>query len=41
MFDNTTLQDVFSAVLYYGSPLLMLAGVTGFATFMTMWFIRK
>ncbi|MEG0316589.1 MAG: hypothetical protein RSB86_12885 [Comamonas sp.] len=41
MFDNTTLHDILSAVLYYGSPLLMLAGIAGFATSMTLWVIRK
>ncbi|WP_312567629.1 hypothetical protein [Comamonas sp.] len=41
MFDNVTLHDLIHAVLYYGSPLLLLAGVAGFATSMAMWFIRR
>lgn len=41
MLDNATLHDLILTVLYYASPLLLLAGVAGFATSMAMWFIRR
>ena len=41
MLDNATLHDLILTVQYYASPLLLLAGVAGFATSMAMWFIRR
>ena len=41
MLDNATLHNLVLTVLYYASPLLLLAGVAGFATSMAMWFIRR
>lgn len=41
MLDNATLHDLVLTVLYYASPLLLLAGIAGFATSMAMWFIRR
>ena len=41
MFNNATLYEILGAILYYGSPLLMLAGIAGFATSMTLWVLRR
>lgn len=41
MSDWATLHALLSSVMYYASPLLMLAGIAGFATCMAMWVIRK
>lgn len=40
MFDNATLLDLLHTLLYYGSPLLLLAGIAGFATSVALWVIR-
>jgi len=41
MFTTDTLQALLHTVLYYGSPLLMLAGIAGFAVSLTLWSMRK
>lgn len=41
MSDWATWHALLSSVMYYASPLLMLAGIAGFATCMAMWVIRK
>ena len=41
MFATDTLHSLVFALLYYASPLLMLAGIAGFAVSLTLWAIRK
>ncbi len=41
MLTTDTLHMLLHAALYYGSPLVMLAGIAGFAVSLTMWAIRK
>lgn len=41
MFDTDTLSAFLRALLYYSSPLLILAGVAGFAVSLTLWTMRK
>ncbi len=39
--DFDTLRQIGMAILYYGSPLLMLAGIAGFATSITLLLMGK
>ena len=41
MLNWDLLQQVGMTVLYYLSPLLMLAGIVGFVTTITLWLLRS
>ena len=40
MTEFDALHPLLQAVVYYGSPLLLLAGLAGFATSVALWFLR-
>jgi hypothetical protein len=39
--DFDTLKQVGMAIIYYASPLVMLAGIAGFATSISLLMMRK